>query len=336
MKEYLVRASALDGYADVVRSIGGDPEALAAEVGLSAYVSDPDDWISYSAWLQLLELSAERLSFPHFGLEMARYQSLDILGLVGFVMREAPNIGAAILELCKHMDQHNQGATIDLEVSNDIATWEFTVKQVGPRKCRQQYDLVLALGLRIMRVLCGADWSPNACYLMRPPPEDMKPYARTLRAPIHFDWDCNAVSFDSAILSRPVADANKRLHQILEQHLINLEQSYPDDLPGQVTHLIRQSLKTGDCSIERVAAYLAVNKRTLQRQLNAEGTSYKRLLSEVRMEIAQHYLLESRGSLTTLADMLGYTELSAFSTAFKSQHGLSPRDWQKANRETVA
>ena len=112
------------------------------------------------------------------------------------------------------------------------------------------------------------------------------------------------------------------------EHLAMIKQSFPDNYPDQIRYLIRQALVTGDCSIERVADYLSVTKRTLQRRLKAEGTSYKTLLEEVRFNIATRYLLESTASLTTLADMLCYSELSAFSNAFKTQTGLSPRQWR--------
>ena len=107
-----------------------------------------------------------------------------------------------------------------------------------------------------------------------------------------------------------------------------IKRSFPDSYPDQIRYLIRQALYTGDCSIERIAGYLSITPRTLQRRLKTEGTSYKLLLEEVRFTIASRYLLDSRASLTTLADMLGYSELSAFSNAFKSKTGLSPRQWR--------
>jgi len=78
-----------------------------------------------------------------------------------------------------------------------------------------------------------------------------------------------------------------------------------------------------------VAGFLAINKRTLQRQLQAHDTSYKSLLEEVRFDIAKGYLRESSGSLSALADMLCYSELSVFSNAFRQHQGMSPREWKK-------
>ena len=95
-------------------------------------------------------------------------------------------------------------------------------------------------------------------------------------------------------------------------------------------------MTTGDCSIERVASHLAVGKRTLQRQLKSYDTSYKDLLEDVRFDIAKRYLRESTGSLTALADMLCYSDLSTFSTAFRQHYGMSPRDWRKQFDEDPA
>ena len=69
-------------------------------------------------------------------------------------------------------------------------------------------------------------------------------------------------------------------------------------------------------------------KRTLQRQLRSHNTRYQDLLEEVRFTIAKRYLRESNGSLTALADMLCYSDLSTFSTAFRPYHGVSPRNWR--------
>ena len=136
------------------------------------------------------------------------------------------------------------------------------------------------------------------------------------------------MSFDAGILDAPIREANPQLHDMLEEHLRSLQKNFGDDYCGQVKHLINQALSTGDCSIERVASFLAINKRTLQRRLKSHDTNYKDLLEDVRFDIARRYLRESSGSLTALADMLCYSELSVFSNAFRQRHGVSPREWK--------
>ena len=143
------------------------------------------------------------------------------------------------------------------------------------------------------------------------------------------------MTFDASVLTAPTSEANENLHRVLEEYLGNLRQAFPDDHLGKIRYLIKQAMSGGDCSIERVAQFLSVNKRTLQRQLNAQGTSYKELLQEVRFDIARQYLRQSNGSLTTLADMLCYSDLSTFSNAFRSLVGVSPREWRKRHAPGV-
>ena len=153
MSDYLVRASALEGFPETVTALGGDPVALLRAAGVPTDIEDQDTWMPYGAWLRLLELAAEHTRCEHFGLELSRRQGADILGTVGFVMQQAPDVGAALTELAKHFAQHNQGANVTLEVSADVAMLGFHIKQTSLIDNRQQYDLVLGLGCKIMRLL---------------------------------------------------------------------------------------------------------------------------------------------------------------------------------------
>jgi AraC-like DNA-binding protein len=336
MNEYLVRASALEGFAETVMALGGDPAALLSAVGIPADSKDPEAWLPYSALLRLLELAAVETGCPHFGLELSRQQGPRILGTVGFVMQQAPDVGTALAELSRHFAFHNQGADVSLQVKDGVALLGFHVKDTSSVGSRQQYDLSVGVGINILRLLCGPQWTPRGVYFVHSEPEDLRPFRALLRCPLHFDWDTNMMSFDAGILQQPISQANEQLHRILEQHLIQLKQQFPDNLSAQISHLIRQALLTGDCSIERVSSYLSINKRTLQRQLKSAGTSYKELLENVRFDMATRYLLDSNGSLTNLADMLCYAELSAFSNAFKQRFKRSPRQWKKENAAGIA
>ena len=336
MSEYLVRASALEGFAETVTALGGDPTALLAAVGIPIDIKDPEAWVSYAAMLQLLELAAEETACPHFGLELSRHQGPNMLGIVGFVLQQAPDVGTALAGLARHFAHHNQGAEVSLEIKDGIALLGFRVKDRTLVSSHQQYDLSVGVGVNIMRLLCGRQWVPRAVYFVHPAPNDLRVFRELLRCPLHFNWDVGMMTFDAEILQQPITQANEHLHRILAQHMNQLQQQFPNDVSAQVSHLIHQALMTGDCSIERIASYLSVNKRTLQRQLKTAGASYKELLENVRFDIATRYLLDSDGSLTNLADMLCYTELSAFSNAFKQRFKQSPREWKKANTPKTA
>ena len=328
MSDYLVRASALQGFREVATELGGDPDALLSSVGLVGQEHDPEAWISYTAYLNLLETAARELSCAHFGLQLSKKQTIDILGTVGFVIQQAPDLRTALRELSKYFGHHNQGAVVTTVVDQGVTHWTFTFKPGQRAPMFQQSDLVAGLASKVMRYLF-ANWKPTAIYLPHSAPSDTRPYRELFDCPIFFDWDTTIIASDAAMLDITLETANPNLHRVLESHLNELNHTFSDDFGAKVSYLIKQALQTGDCSVERVSGFLAINKRTLQRRLNAIDTSYKELLDDVRFEIACNYLRESNGPLTLLAHMLCYSELSVFSSAFRQRYGLSPREWKK-------
>jgi AraC-like DNA-binding protein len=328
MSDYLVRASALQGYRETVDALGGDADRLLFESGLAGIDADPEAWISYPAYLQLLENSSRVLDCIHFGLQLSRRQDINILGAVGFIIQQAPDLRTALRELNHYFGHHNQGAVVSTTVDQGVTQWTFTIKPQQNAPPYQQSDLVAGIAAKTMKFLYK-QWKPIAIYLPHSAPADTRPYREQFDCPIHFNWDSTIIASDAKMLDLPLDQANPGLHQLLEAHLTELRRTFSDDFGAKVSYLIKQALLTGDCSVDRVANSLALNKRTLQRKLSAIDTSYKHLLDEVRFEIACNYLRESNGSLTLLAHMLCYSELSAFSNAFKQRCGISPREWQK-------
>lgn len=328
-REYLIRAVALESYDEVVQELGGDPSALMRAVGLPHPIVEPESWISYRRFLQLLEYSAHALGCPHFGLLLSRQQGLNALGTVGLIMQQAGNVGSALQQLVEYHSFHNQGGEVVLSVDRGRAVLSFRERIAGTVPWHQQIDLAAGIAVNVMRLLCARQWSPERVYLPHAAPEDTRPYREMFHAPVTFDWEEGIMVFPESDLAIPVSDSDPRIQQILRQHVAGLEENYPDSYGNRIKCLIRQAMFTGDCSLDRVAGYLSINKRTLQRRLRQEGLSFKDLLEDVRFEQATRQLRESRTSLTELAHRLGYSELSAFSFAFKHRYGMSPREWRR-------
>jgi AraC-like DNA-binding protein len=328
-REYLVRAVALENYDTIVYGLGGDPAALMRAVGLSYPIVEPEIWISYARFLQLLDHSAQSLGCPHFGLLLSREQGLNALGTVGLIMQQASNVGEALGQLVEYHSFHNQGAEVVLSVDQNKALLFFRERIPGAVPWHQQMDLAAGIGVNVMRLLCATQWAPERVYLSHAAPENTRPYRELFRAPVTFDWEESIMVFPESDLAIPVSNSDPRIQEILRQHLSGLEQTYPDSYSNQIKCLIRQAMFTGDCSLESVAGYLSVNKRTLQRRLREEGRSFKELVEEVRFDQATRQLRESRTTLTELAYRLGYSELSTFSFAFKQRFGMSPREWRR-------
>jgi len=331
--DYLLRAGALEGFSEQVLELGGIPEDLFKAVKIEPQtLSDPDNMVSYRAFLQLLDVAAHNTDSEHFGLLLSRKQSLHMFGAVGLVMRESTDVRAALNDLIRFFHVHNQGATVELKEDGKMAYLQFTIHQSGVLDTRQQEDLAAGVGLNIMRMLCGKDWSPNSEYFVHSTPKDMRPFHQLFRCPIHFDQEMNCLVFNASDLDIRLSSSDEQLHDILLEHLGLQAAQNPHDFSSNIKQLITKAMLSGDCSIERVASYLAIHKRTLQRQLKDQGLTFKALLEEVRFNTAIKYLNESTISLTQIADILCYHDISAFSRAFKRHCNMPPQQWREANR----
>ena len=92
---------------------------------------------------------------------------------------------------------------------------------------------------------------------------------------------------------------------------------------------INDHLKAGDCKLETVAKSLGMSQRSLQRHLEAEGTSFRNLTDMIRRSLASRYLRETNLGLKEIAFLLGFSDLSSFSRAVKTWFGVSPSQYRR-------
>jgi AraC-like DNA-binding protein len=124
----------------------------------------------------------------------------------------------------------------------------------------------------------------------------------------------------------PIEGSEPGLLSILESHARSQIEALPakDEVVAQVREAISGELRGGDPSIGRIAKKLATSERTLQRRLGDAGTSYAALLDGVRLEWAKTYLEQADVGLCEVSWLLGFSEQSAFTRAFKRWTGMSP------------
>ena len=332
LSDYQLRAAAFEGYSALVRELGGDPDPLLRQAGVDpAWLENPDHPTPYPAFLTALRLGSQATATPHFGLLLSRKQRFSMLGAVGFAMREAPHVMAAIENLNRFLPVHSPALRTALVVERDLARWTLEVILRDAPALDQQFDLVVGIGYSLMQHLAGHSWVPLSVHLKRAEPLDTRPYRQLFRCPIAFDADFTGLVFHKKVLSQPVVNADQQLFRILHQYLTQLEARAPSDFGSLVRETVALSLQDGDSSIETVASRLGLSERTLQRRLHAAGLNYKDILVDVRRSVAQQYLRDTGVSLTRIATILGYSDLAAFSRSFHREFGVSPRNWRQIN-----
>ena len=118
--------------------------------------------------------------------------------------------------------------------------------------------------------------------------------------------------------------------QLIEQAERYLRSLYAqDNLAGQLKRKLAELLAAGEANADAACRALQLSRRTLQRRLRAEKTSFQKILNEVRAELAARYLSDERLKVFEVAMLLGYSSISSFTTAFKSWYDLPPVEWRQ-------
>lgn len=330
-EDFFVRAAALHEFGAILADFGCAVDPILKQCGIEPRSLDnPDTLIRYRQFLQALQCACEVTGMPSFGLHLATRQPMTILGPVGFAMAEAPCLGAALQKLADYFHLHSNGGVVQLVVQDGTACWRYEILMSNLPGIHVQEDLAAALGVKFIRHFLGSDWEPDYVTLQRSTPPSSGPYRALFRCPIHFEADSNQLVFSADLLNQPLSTGNSQLHGILNQHLQMLDTSIAAIARTDVQKAALLCLKSGDCALGHVAARLGISPRSLQRRLQQEGTNFRNELDLVRVRIAKRHLAESKMSVTDLSDLLGFSDLAAFSRAFRRLTGLSPRQWRQS------
>jgi AraC-like DNA-binding protein len=118
--------------------------------------------------------------------------------------------------------------------------------------------------------------------------------------------------------------------QLIEQAEKYLRSLYAqDNYAAQLKRMLAELMAEGEANADAACRALKLSRRTLQRRLKAEKTSFNKVLQEVRAVLAINYLSDERLKALEVAMLLGYSSISAFTTAFKSWYDLPPAEYRQ-------
>lgn len=327
----MIRGTLLAGYSELTKALGGHPQRLLRSCGINPRAeTEQDSYISFAALCDALERTADETGCETFGIRLSVAQGIACLGPLGLAMQNSATFREALDEWRQFQTVHMRGAHSELRQCGATVYCSYHVDEPGTLGTRQKVAQGLALACNVFRALLGPAWNPIEVRFVQPAPKAVADFRRVFRAPVLFGQEADFLAFHASALDHPIERSNPDLRRLLDRHLLDLKAGVNEGLEEQVRKIIRSGLSRQDCSIEDVAGILAVAPRTLQRQLKQRGSSFSRLLQEVRISTARRHLAESQLSLTQLAAILGYSELSAFSRAFHRWHGQSPQQWQRS------
>lgn len=321
------RVGALIELPQVLRDLGADAAPIIARAGIEAAVlRNPENAISFVQLGNLFQACVDATGCPHFGLLVGQRATSAVLGLVGRLMRSAPTLKDAILDLCTNQHRYISGAVSYLTIQDGTAFWGYAVHLPGIEAIPQIGDAAAGIGFNIVREFVGVP--PDHVLLSRYAPEDLSAYRRFFGVMPRFDAEQNAVAFPSRRLAEPVCTADPGLRQILLRSVASYWAVREPGIADRVIRELRGRIVFPDTSLDEVADHLAMHPRTLNRRLQTEGTSFRALLNQSRFEVAQQWLRGTRMEITDIALALGYSDPSAFSHAFQRWAGTTATEWR--------
>lgn len=325
-----MRIGATIAVPEVLRSLGADPVEVLAEVGIDIDLfDDPNNRISFLARGRMMAHCAKRTGCPHFGLLVGQRAGLHSLGLMGLLAKYSPNVELALGSLIRYLHLHVRGATTALSVDSGLAVFEYQIYQAGALGNNQVGEGAVAAAFNILRDLCGDDWKPIEVRFAHRKPDDVTLFRQFFGVPLRFDSEQYAVVFSEDWLNQRLSETSPELLRLLQQEIDRLDVREEDSFVDQVRTLLRTTLVSGHSSADQVAELFSMHRRTLNRRLNAYGTSFQKLADEVRFEIARQSLEDTDLDIIQIAMLLGYSNASAFTRAFRRWSSTTPARWRE-------
>jgi len=327
----LIRATNLWGYSDLVRELGADPEPFLSRFHIPPGVEYEDDaFISFEAFVRMLEASAVNLDCPDFGLRLSRWQGLDVLGPIAVIARNAQTLLEGLEAIARYFYVHSPALSLTVEPRTVGTNVRFTyeVTERGLPDPLQGYELSMANGARIIRLLGGPEARPRAISFMHEQLGSMGAYRDALDCPVRFGQTWCGFELPVRLADRPIDSADPETRRIATKYLESHYLQSTATLSERVVELTRRLLPTGQCSADAIADQLAMHPRMLQRRLATERVRCQDLIDRERRDQAARYLADARLHLSQIAGLLGYSEQSALNRSCRRWFGKTPRQYR--------
>ena len=330
-KPPMISSTAATGLLDMLKP-ANRPDEILRSAGLDRdAVADPHGFIACAAFARLLEECARATKDDCFGLHFgSRYNPKDA-GAIAYVILNSPTVAAACDNAVRYLHLHNEAVEVYRTVEGNRVYLRHVISDLGVKSLRQHNEYSMAVALNVFRIMAGSNWSPLEIQFTHEAPRDTSEHNRVFGCPVSFDCETNAVVTEREFIERQVPAADPRLYPILKRYLDEFLKAMPreDDFLCSLRKAITESMRDGQASLRVAAKKLAVSARVLQRRLEEYGKDFKGLVDETRRRFAIDYLRHPSHTLTDIAFLLGYSEVSAFNRAFKRWTGSTPLEYRR-------
>jgi AraC-like DNA-binding protein len=305
---------------------GVDPHAVFKQAGMDpAKLGDGKARYRLADMTRLWAIAIEHTDNPCLGLAVGKLWAPTTFHALGFAWLASHSLKDALQRLVRYSRIVNNSLTVSLEESGMQLNLCLSSHEDARNIHYAAHDASIVTILVMCRFLCGQDFSPLAIHSTRPRSVCAEPIDQFAGTSIIYNSDADKTVFDRIRAEQRLATGNSELSKVNEEvalkYLVSIDRT---SILMLVKSTLVELMPTGQVTEETVAASLNLSLRTLQRKLSDEGTTFAALYQSLRQEMAQQYIRDSQMSLTEIAYLLGFSEQSNFTRAFRRWYGTSP------------
>jgi AraC-like DNA-binding protein len=312
------------------------PDEMLAALGITSnlsleqaiYPQTTDGRIALKDFSQMLKRIEQEMHEPNLAIEIGRHITAAHFGVLGYLLLACANLTEALTLLNRYSRLLNDHFMMDTDFEADmvILSWNFPSNDD-----LLFYELGLAAMMQFTSNLIGYQAAPQEVRLRSAQPANVDYYENFYGCPVYFDQKLMQMKLPVTLLATPVKQPDRILLDLLSKQADQALAALPQD--GAWTQKVRQEIvrlcHEDTPTLGKVASNLCVTPRTLQRHLADEGLRFQPLLDETRLRLAEQYLNEGRLQLADIAELLGYSDQSALTRAFKRWTGNTPKEIRK-------
>ncbi|MBU2037855.1 MAG: AraC family transcriptional regulator [Gammaproteobacteria bacterium] len=302
-------------------------DVLLQNTGISPeQLSDPSARLTYQQMLLLAGNLMRDYPDETLGLDLGKAININQFGMLGYAILSCADLRSALRLGLKYHSLVDPAFTFEVVDQGDTTAVRLTSHIPFEHMYRLMCDVFIAIFATLARFLTGKEIDAREVHLNHPMPGYADEYQHLFNCPVLFDQPRTEFIIDSVLLDTPLAMADRATAAMAESQCeeILARMGPKEGIVAKVRRILLSNPGTFP-PVDVVASHLATSTRTLSRSLQDVGTSYQRILDEVRKEMAIEYLRNSSLPIEEIAALVGYSDPSNFRKAFRrwTQHAPS-------------
>jgi AraC-like DNA-binding protein len=307
---------------------GVDVNGLLRKAGLTHQeIDDPRARLAVKSQIKFLALAANTLNDDCLGFHLAQKFDLRITGLLHYVLASSDTLDEALQRAARYSAIVNEGLTLRFRDGKDIGLG-FEYAGVARHTDCHQIEFAMVALLRTFRQLTNRRLPARRVSFIHLRKKHLAEFKTFFDSDVAFGAAVDELTFSPSVKGMPILGADPYLNDLLVQYCeeaISDRKAKSTSLGLRVENVVARLLPHGDAQASAVAHKLGISQRTLARRLASEKLTFARVVQRLKLDLARRHLADEALSISEIAWLLGYRDVSAFTNAFKRWTGKAPR-----------